>query len=154
MQNEFRKQYAEIKAEIKDLKGRIDREKKRIDNMQTSRKITGADQSALRKLERFIQSADECQEFVIKCRMIKLKYLEEKLSGLLDSIEHDIEKLPVSDLRLMLRLYYIDGFTWEIVALKMNYAYPKRRVSYTGDNCRIRHNRYLNKQKRLFGDVL
>ncbi|MBA4698451.1 MAG: hypothetical protein H2212_03375 [Ruminococcus sp.] len=145
MGKEFRKQYSEIRAEINDLKGRIAKEKKKIYDLQLYNKNTTTDMGILKKLECFIDSTDECQEFVIRCRVIKLKFLEEKLSGLLDKVENDIEKIPVSDLRLMFRLYYIDGLTWEIVALKMNFAYPKRRISYTGDSCRIRHNRYLKK---------
>ena len=35
--------------------------------------------------------------------------------------------------------------TWYQVALQMNQKFPKRRIKYTEDNCRMRHNRFLEK---------
>ena len=35
--------------------------------------------------------------------------------------------------------------TWAAVAINMNYRFPNRRIKYTEDNCRMRHDRYLEK---------
>lgn len=144
------KQCLEIKAESVDLKKRISKEKKRLDEIHRHNIKAPLDKDVLIKLNLFLNSVEECQEFLICCRKIKLRYLEEKLSLLIDKTENNIEKIPVSDLRLMFRLYYIDGLTWEIVALKMNFAYPGRKIAYTGDNCRIRHNRYLDSLNEIW----
>lgn len=142
--------YPQIKSESCDLKKRISNEKKRLENIHGYNSKSSMDKDVLKRLKSCLNSVEECHEFIISCRMIKLRYLEEKLMLFLGRIENSIEKIPVSDLRLMFRLYYIDGLTWEIVALKMNYTYPNRKIAYTGDNCRIRHNRYLNKHKELW----
>ena len=45
----------------------------------------------------------------------------------------------------MFRLYYIDNLTWEMVAMRMNYMFPKKRIPFTKDSCRKLHDRFLEK---------
>ena len=70
---------------------------------------------------------------------------EAELLELTNQAEEYIETIPKSELRIIFRLYYIDDLTWYQVALKMNQKFPKRRIKYTEDNCRMRHNRFLEK---------
>ena len=59
--------------------------------------------------------------------------------------EEYIEKIEKSRLRTMFRLYYIDNLTWEMVAMQMNYMFPKKKIPFTKDSCRMMHDRYLEK---------
>ena len=67
----------------------------------------------------------------------------------LNAADDFINKIPKSDLRQMFRFYYIDDMTWAKVALNMNSRFPKRRIKYTEDNCRKRHDRYLEKNEEI-----
>ena len=59
--------------------------------------------------------------------------------------QYRIEK---SELRMMFEFYYIDDLTWCQVAHRMNQAFPKRRIKYTEDNCRMRHKRFLDENEK------
>ena len=74
-----------------------------------------------------------------------LELREVELLELQNDVEEYIETIQKSELRIMFRLYYIDDLTWYRVALQMNQKFPKRRIKYTEDNCRMRHNRFLEK---------
>lgn len=74
------------------------------------------------------------------------KLLEQKEAELLELtclVEEYIEGIPKSELRIMFRLYYIDGQPWWKVAQSMNRMFPKRRVKFTKDSCRMRNNRFF-----------
>ena len=80
---------------------------------------------------------------MIKKRVAKLHILEDELQNAINEVDDFIEKVPKSDLRMMLRFRYLDDMTWAAVAMNMNDRFPKRRIKYTEDNCRMRHDRYL-----------
>ena len=82
---------------------------------------------------------------LLKKRNDRLTALEAELLEITNQAEEYIETIPKSELRIMFRLYYIDDLTWYQVALQMNQKFPKRRIKYTEDNCRMRHNRFLEK---------
>ncbi len=74
------------------------------------------------------------------------KLLEAKEAELLEltcQVEEYIQGIEKADLRIMFRLYYIDGLTWIQVAHRMNAMFPKRRIKYTEDNCWRRNQRFL-----------
>jgi hypothetical protein len=52
-------------------------------------------------------------------------------------------RIPKSEVRTMFRLFYIEGLPWWKVAQAMNRIFPKRRVSFTEDGCRMRNNRFF-----------
>ena len=68
---------------------------------------------------------------------------EAELLELTTQAEEYIDSIPKSELRIMFRLYYIDGLTWVQVAHRMNSMFPKRRIKYTDDNCWRRNQRYF-----------
>ena len=76
-------------------------------------------------------------------RRNRLYQKEELLLELTSEAEKYIESIPSSELRIMLRLYYIDNLNWVQVAWRMNDMFPKK--NYTDDSCRCKHNRYLEK---------
>lgn len=76
------------------------------------------------------------------------KLLEAKEAELLEltcQAEEYIQGIEKADLRIMFRLYYIDGLTWVQVAHRMNAMFPKKKVPYTEDSCRMRNNRFFEK---------
>lgn len=68
---------------------------------------------------------------------------EEELLELTCQAEKYIENIDKSEVRIMFRLYYIDGLPWWKVAQAMNRMLPRRRVKFTEDSCRMRNNRFF-----------
>ena len=140
-------QYCEMKEEIKDLRRRIQNLDRFLENPPlvadvvkgTRRdgtigpiKITG------------IPEPEYIRKQGIRARYRKL--LEAKEAELLEltcQVEEYIQSIPKSELRIMFRLYYIDGLTWVQVAHRMNAMFPKRRIKYTEDNCWRRNQRFF-----------
>lgn len=145
-------EYADIKEEIKDLRRRIEQNKKELsrlngqivmDSVSCGKKgkkplgtvkITGRPVTAISR-----------KESLLNKRICRLEELEEELLELTIQVDEYIETIEKGELRIIFRLYYIDDLTWYQVALRMNQNFPKRKVKYTEDNCRMRHNRFLEK---------
>lgn len=145
-------EYADMKEEIKDLRRRIGQNKKELsrlngqivmDSVSCGKKgkkplgtvkITGRPVTAISR-----------KESLLNKRIRRLEELEEELLELTIQVDEYIETIEKSELRIIFRLYYIDDLTWYQVALRMNQNFPKRKVKYTEDNCRMRHNRFLEK---------
>lgn len=145
-------EYADMKEEIKDLRRRIEQNKKELsrlngqivmDSVSCGKKgkkplgtvkITGRPVTAISR-----------KESLLNKRIRRLEELEEELLELTIQVDEYIETIEKSELRMIFRLYYIDDLTWYQVALRMNRNFPKRKVKYTEDNCRMRHNRFLEK---------
>lgn len=142
-----------MKEEVKDLRRRIHKLESEITKLESSVvtdsvscgkkgkkpirtiKITGIPNGLITK-----------KKITLNARRVRLVELESELLDLMNQVEEYIDSIQKSELRMMFRLYYIDDLTWEMVAIKMNYAFPKRRISYTKENCRKRHDRYLEKK--------
>ena len=143
-------QYVELKEEIKDLHNRIDRDRRRLVKIENEGVVSDTVRGTRKdgtigpiKITGYpLPEADQVKN-MIKKRVIKLHILEDELQEAVNAVDDFIEKIPKSDLRMMFRFYYLDDMTWAAVAINMNYSFPKRRIKYTEDNCRIRHDRYL-----------
>ena len=72
-----------------------------------------------------------------------LEKKEVELLELIIQVEEYIQTIPKSELRIMFRLYYIDGLTWLQVAHRMNSMFPNRRIKYTESNCWMRNKRFF-----------
>lgn len=145
-------QYVEMKEEIKDLRRRIhenERELAKLENMIVTDSVTrgkrGKKPLGTVKITGRPTAAIALKQKLLKKRNDRLTALEAELLELTNQAEEYIETIPKSELRIIFRLYYIDDLTWYQVALKMNQKFPKRRIEYTEDNCRMRHNRFLEK---------
>lgn len=145
-------QYVEMKEEIKDLRRRIhenERELAKLENMIVTDSVTrgkrGKKPLGTVKITGRPTAAISMKQRLLKKRNDRLTALETELLELTNQAEEYIETIPKSELRIMFRLYYIDDLTWYQVALQMNQKFPKRRIKYTEDNCRMRHNRFLEK---------
>ena len=145
-------QYVEMKEEIKDLRRRIhenERELAKLENMIVTDSVTrgkrGKKPLGTVTITGRPTAAINMKQRLLKKRNDRLTALEAELLELTNQAEEYIETIPKSELRIMFRLYYIDDLTWYQVALQMNQKFPKRRIKYTEDNCRMRHNRFLEK---------
>lgn len=145
-------EYADMKEEIKDLRRRIEQNKKELsrlngqivmDSVSCGKK--GKKPLGTVKITGRPVTAISQKESLLNRRIHRLEELEEELLELTIQVDEYIEMIEKSELRIIFRLYYIDDLTWYQVALRMNQNFPKRKVKYTEDNCRMRHNRFLEK---------
>lgn len=145
-------EYADMREEVKDLRRRIRNLESEISKLESSVvtdsvscgkkgkkpirtvKITGVPAGMIAK-----------KRIALDARRARLVELESELLELMNQAEEYINSIEKSELRMMFRFYYIDDLTWEMVAMRMNYTFPNRRISYTKDSCRMRHDRYLEK---------
>ena len=148
-------QYCEIREEIKDLRERIDKDRKRLKKIEEggvvadSVKGTRGDGTiGSIRITGFPIPEYETVKAMIRKRLAKLKIMEDELLEALNAVDSFISEIPKSDLRMIFRMYYLDDMTWVQVALNMNDRFPKRRIKYTEDNCRMRHNRYIEENLR------
>ena len=149
-------QYCELREEIKDLRERIERDELRLQKIEeegvVSDTVTGTRKDGTIgsiKITGFPIPEYSTVKAMLKKRIAKLQIMEDELHEAVNAVDDFINAIPKSDLRQMFRFYYIDDMTWDMVAMKMNYLYPKRKIEYTKDNCRIRHNRFLEKEEIL-----
>ena len=143
-------EYADMKEEIKDLRRRIAEDQKKINQLKqtvVSDSVScgkkGKKPIRTVKIKGFPQMEINRRISLLKRRQAKLQMLETDLIEKQLQVEEYIQTIQKSELRTMFRLYYIDNMTWYQVALRMNQIFPKRRIKYTEDNCRMRHNRFL-----------
>ena len=138
-------QYCDMKKEIKDIRDRIRKLDKFLENppvvsdtVRGSRKdgtigpikVTGIPQPAYARK--------------IKLRGRYRQILEKKEEELLElacQAEEYIQMIPKSELRIMFRLYYIDGCNYLGVARRMSSMFPKRR--YTEESVRKKVTRFF-----------
>lgn len=149
-------QYCELREEIKDLNRRIEADQRRLEKIEQegmvsdSVKGTRADGTigSIRITGFPVPEYDKVKSMIEK-RLAKLQIMEDELQEALNATDDFINKIPKSDLRMIFRFYYVDDMTWAKVALNMNSRFPKRRIKYTEDNCRKRHDRYLEKNREI-----
>lgn len=149
-------QYCELRGEIKNLRERIDNDEKRLRKIEeegvVSDTVTGTRKDGTIgaiKVTGFPLPEYSKVNAMLKKRIAKLQIMEDELLEAVNAVDDFINAIPKSDLRQIFRFYYIDDMTWDMVAMRMNYMYPKRKIEYTKDNCRMKHNRYLEKEEIL-----
>ena len=149
MDKEVLVQYCEVMEEIRDLRERI----KKLDRFLQDPPIVSDTVKGTRKDGTYgpikiTGIPDPEYNGKTKLRERYRKMLELKEAELLEltcQAEEYIESIEKAELRIMFRLYYIDGLTWQQVAIRMNRAFPKKKISYTEDSCRMRNRRFFEK---------
>lgn len=147
-------QYCELREEIKDLRERIDRDELRLQKIEkegvVSDTVTGTRADGTIgsiKITGFPIPEYSTVKAMLKKRIAKLQIMEDELHEAVNAVDDFINAIPKSDLRQMFRFYYIDDMTWRRVAANMNKRFPNRRISYTEESCRKRHDRFLEKNE-------
>lgn len=147
-------QYCELREEIKDLRERIDRDELRLQKIEeegvVSDTVTGTRADGTIgsiKITGFPIPEYSTVKAMLKKRIAKLQIMEDELHEAVNAVDDFINTIPKSDLRQMFRFYYIDDMTWRRVATNMNKRFPNRRIRYTEENCRKRHDRFLEKNE-------
>lgn len=143
-------QYCELQQEIKDLRERINQNERHLRKIEEEGMVSDSVKGTRKdgtigaiKISGYPLPEYDQVKGMIRKRNAKLHIMEEELQEALNAVDDFINEIPQSDLRMMFRFYYIDNMTWSRVALNMNSRFPKRKKKYTEDNCRMRHNRYL-----------
>ena len=152
MDKNILEQYIELKGEIQDLQDRIDKDERKLAKIEKEGVVSDTVRGTRSdgtfgsiRITGYPLPEHERVKSMIKKRVTKLHILEDDLQNAISEVDDFIEKVPESDLRVMFRLKYLDDMTWVAVAINMNYRFPKKRVKYTEDSCRKRHDRYLEK---------
>lgn len=140
-------QYCEMREEIKDIRRRI----KNLDKFlsephQVSDTVKGTRRDGT--IGSIKITGYPVPEYYRKqgLRERYRKLLEEKEAELLEltcQAEEYIETIPKAELRIMFRLYFVDGYSYPVVAHRMNRAFPRRRTRYTDENVRKRIQRFF-----------
>ena len=145
-------EYVDMLEEIKDLRRRIQDDQKKINQLSqtiVSDSVTcgkkGKKPLRTVKIKGFPNMEINRRIGLLKKRKTKLMLLESDLLEKQIQVEEYIDGIDKSELRMMFRLYYLDNLTWYQVALQMNQVFPKRRIKYTEDSCRMRNKRYFEK---------
>ena len=132
-------EYADMKEEIRDLRRRIEKDRRELDGLKGRKPIRTV------RIQGKPTKAIERKQKALEGNIARREHMEAELLELQGQAEEYIEGIRRSELRIMFRLYYIDDLTWYQVAIEMNRIFPKRRIKYTEDGCRMRHNRFLEK---------
>lgn len=149
MDKEILVQYCMLKEEIKDLRKRIQKLDKFLEHLPVVADVvkgTRRDGTIGPIKIAGIPNPECIRKHFIRDRYRRLlEKKEEELLELTCQVEEYIESIDKADLRIMFRLYYIDGYSWLKVAASMNSMFPKKKVLYTEDSCRMRNNRFFEK---------
>lgn len=147
MDKEILVQYAEMMEEIKDIRRRI----RELDKYLEHPPIVADTVKGTRKDGTYgpikitgIPDPQYRRKGAARERLRKLlAEREAELLELTSQAEEYIGSIDRSEVRIMFRLYYIDGLPWWKVAQAMNSMFPKRRVKFTEDNCWRRNKRFF-----------
>ena len=141
-------QYCDMQAEIKELRRLIKMTEERLEKIEKEGAVSDVVSGGMGGIQHFtvegfpIPGYTKAKNLLIS-RKQRLKMKEEELLELTNQAEEYIESIEKSELRIMFRLYYIEGLTWTQVAYRMNDLFPKRKVTYTEENCRKRNFRFF-----------
>ena len=145
-------EYADVKEEIKDLRRRIEKDRKELERLNktvvtdsVTRGKKGKKPLGTVAIRGVSVSRVERKSVALEKNIALLEGLENSLLEKQTQAEEYIQQIEKSELRIMFRLYYIDDLPWYKVAMRMNQIFPKRNIKYTEDSCRVRHNRFFEK---------
>ena len=142
-------QYCEVMEEIKDLRARIKKLDKFLENPPiVSDTVRGTRRDGTIGPIKIsgIPNPEYCRKRNIRERYrLMLEAKEAELLELTCKAEEYIESIEKPELRIMFRLYFIDGLSDAKVADRMNRMFPKRRIKYTDENVKKRRQRFFEK---------
>lgn len=143
-------EYADMKEEIKDLRKRIDKDRKELDrlnNMIVTDSVScgkkGKKPLRTVKIQGTPTRLIERKEAALEKRIALVEKLEISLLEKQTQVEEYIQQIEKSELRTIFRLYFIDDLSYPKVAMEMNRIYPKRRIKYTDENVKKKVQRFF-----------
>lgn len=142
-------QYCDMKEEIRDLRRRINELEKQIQKIEEQGAVKDTVSGGMGGTQHFVVEGFPVPEYsrkmmLLKARKSMLIEKETELLELTNQVEEYINGIEKSELRIMFRLYYIDNLTWVQVAHRLNSIFPKRRIAYTEDSCRMKNKRFFD----------
>lgn len=138
-----------MKEEIRDLRRRINELEKQIQKIEEQGAVKDTVSGGMGGTQHFVVEGFPVPEYsrkmmLLKARKSMLIEKETELLELTNQVEEYINGIEKSELRIMFRLYYIDNLTWVQVAHRLNSIFPKRRIAYTEDSCRMKNKRFFD----------
>ena len=140
-------QSADMQQEVKDISRRIAEIERRLGSMKgeiVSDTVKGTRKDGTIgpiRITGFPEANYQQQKSSLEKLRRKLKQTEEELLEAMTQTEELIEGIESSELRIMFRLYYMDGLTWVQTAHAMNSMFRKKH--YTEDGCRMKNARFF-----------
>lgn len=140
-------QYAKMIVEIKDIRKRIDKLQREIDNMsEVIDSVTGTREDGTIgtiRISGFPTEDYYRKRGILERNRLKLQMKEMELLELTNQAEEFIESIDKSELRIMFRLFFIDDLSYPKVAQRMNSMFPKRKTKYTDENVKKKIQRFF-----------
>lgn len=145
-------QYTDIIEEVKDIRKRILQTEKQIARIEEEGTVKDTVSGGMGGMQHFVVEGMPVPELqrkkiLLNKRKAMLIEKENELLELTNQAEEYINSIEKSELRMIFRLYYIDGMTWVQVAHKMNQLHPNRRVAYNEKNLQKRNERFFAENK-------
>ncbi len=138
-------QYCDMKEEIKDIRAKIKKLDKFLENPPiVSDTVKGTRKNGTTGPIKITGIPDPMYARRRRLRERYQQLLERKEVELLEltcQVEEYIQTIPKSELRIMFRLYYIDGHNYVGVARRMSSMFPRRR--YTEESVRKKITRFF-----------
>ena len=142
-------QYTDMIEEVKDIRKRILQTEKQISKIEEEGTVKDTVSGGMGGIQHFVVEGMPVPELsrkrlLLNKRKAMLIEKENELLELMNQAEEYINSIEKSELRIMFRLYYIDNLTWVQVAHRLNSIFPKRRIAYTEDSCRMKNKRFFD----------
>lgn len=150
LEKEILMEYADMKVEVKDLRRRIEKDRSQLWKLENS--IVTDSVSRGKKGKKSLGSVKitgkpdgliERKRQQLKRKIALQEQLEVELLEKQTQAEEFIQTVEKSEMRTMLRFYFIDDLTYAQTAERMNALYPKRRIRYTDENVKKRIQRFF-----------
>lgn len=144
-------QYCDMQAEIKELRRLIKMTEERLEKIEKEGAVSDVVSGGMGGIQHFKVTGFPTPEHakvkqLLISRRQRLRMKEEELLELTNRIEEYIESIKKSEIRIMFRMYYIEGLTWNQVAHQMNEMFSRTKRIYTENSCRMKRNRFFEEE--------
>ena len=144
-------QYCDMQAEIKELRRLIKMTEERLGKIEQEGAVSDVVSGGMGGIQHFKVTGFPTPEHakvkqLLISRRQRLRMKEDELLELTNQIEEYIESIKKSEIRIMFRMYYIEGLTWNQVAHQMNEMFSRTKRIYTENSCRMKRNRFFEEE--------
>lgn len=145
-------QYCDMQAEIKELRRLIKMTEERLEKIEREGAVSDVVSGGMGGIQHFVVEGFPIPEHtkvkqLLISRRKRLKMKEDELLELTNQIEEYIESIKKSEIRIMFRMHYIEGLTWNQVAHQMNEMFSRTKRIYTENSCRMKGNRFFEEEE-------